>query len=105
MKKLIINTSDNKLIKVGLMINNKLTEEIESDSKILRSEAAIPLIDKLLKKQKLNFYDLEEIEVFVGPGSYTGLRVGVSIANALGYLLNIPVNGKKVGELVSPVYN
>ncbi|MFH1536127.1 MAG: hypothetical protein ABIC96_03620 [Patescibacteria group bacterium] len=36
------------------------------------------------------------IEVETGPGSFTGLRVGVSVANALGFALNIPVNGKKM---------
>ena len=39
---------------------------------------------------------LEGIEVETGPGSFTGLRVGVSVANALGYSLGIPVNGKKI---------
>ena len=39
---------------------------------------------------------VDEIEVDRGPGSYTGIRVGVSVANALGFALNIPVNGKKM---------
>ena len=44
----------------------------------------------------MEFKDLKEVEVEIGPGSFTGLRVGVSVANALGYSLNIPVNGKKI---------
>jgi len=39
---------------------------------------------------------LEGIEVETGPGSFTGLRVGVSVANALGFSLGISVNGKKM---------
>ena len=105
MKRLKIDTSNNKLITVQLENNGKLLEEISSDSKILKSQAVLPLIDKLLKNNHLELSDLEEITVFEGPGSFTGLRVGVSIANALGFLLQIPVNNKKVGELVSPVYN
>jgi tRNA threonylcarbamoyladenosine biosynthesis protein TsaB len=33
------------------------------------------------------------------------VRVGASVANALGFSLKIPVNGKKVGDLVEPLYN
>jgi len=105
MKRIKINTSSNKQITIELEINNKIIEKITSDSIVLRSEAAIPLIDKILKNNNLELKDLQEIEVFEGPGSYTGLRVGISIANALGFLLKIPVNGRKVGELASPVYN
>jgi tRNA threonylcarbamoyladenosine biosynthesis protein TsaB len=43
----------------------------------------------------LKFKDLAKIQVKTGPGSFTGLRVGVSTANALGFSLGIPVNGKK----------
>lgn len=60
------------------------------------SQTLLPLIVKLLKKEKVAFADLSEIKVARGPGSYTGLRVGVSVANVLGYSLNIPVNGKKI---------
>lgn len=60
------------------------------------SQILLPLIVKLLKKEKAAFADLSEIKVARGPGSYTGLRVGVSVANALGFTLNISVNNKKM---------
>ena len=101
---LTIDTSDNKKISVGLEINNK-RDEITQDSIVLRSEAALPVIEKLLKKNNLNISQIDEIKINKGPGSFTGLRVGVSIANALSFLLKIPVNKKKVGELEEPVYN
>jgi tRNA threonylcarbamoyladenosine biosynthesis protein TsaB len=105
MKKIKINTSDNKQITIQLEINDEKVEEIFSDSKLLRSQAVLPLIEDILKKNDLTLKDLDGIDVFEGPGSFTGLRVGISIANALGFLLNVPVNGKKVGELARPVYN
>ena len=46
--------------------------------------------------------DITEIILAMGPGSFTGLRVGATVANALGYLLDIPVDGKK--ELAIPTY-
>lgn len=99
---LIIDTSSNKEIKVGLEIDGKkhvLTHLIDR-----KNQEVLPLIEKLLKKYKLKLKDLTEIKVNSGPGSFTGLRVGVSIANTLGFLLKIPINGKKVGEIVEPVY-
>ena len=67
------------------------------------SQALIPLITKILKAKKISLSDLSGIEVNPGPGSFTGTRVGVSVANALGYALSIPVNGKK-GKIVLPIY-
>ena len=59
----------------------------------------------MLQKNNLEINQITEIKINKGPGSFTGLRVGVAIANSLGFLLKIPVNGKKVGELEEPVYN
>lgn len=99
-----IDTSNNKKIVIALN-NNGIVKELGSESILLKSEAALPLIDKLLKENKLNLDELDGIEVDTGPGSYTGLRVGVAIANTLGNFLKIPINGKKIGELAEPVYN
>jgi tRNA threonylcarbamoyladenosine biosynthesis protein TsaB len=103
-KILSIDTSSNKQISVSLEMDGK-TSSITEDATVLRSEAALPVIEKLLKKSNLKVNQLDEIMVNKGPGSYTGLRVGIAIANALGFLLNLPVNGKKIGELEEPVYN
>ena len=101
---LYIDTSSSNKISIKLEVKGQI-KEVYSESKILRSEAALPLIEKLLEKNNLEINQIDEIKVVIGPGSFTGLRVGASIANALGYLLNIPVNGKKIGESVQPVYN
>lgn len=67
------------------------------------SQVLLPSIVKILKKNKLVLRDLKGIEVNPGPGSFTGTRVGVAVANALGFALKIPVNGKK-GKIVEPIY-
>ena len=69
----------------------------------LGSQVLLPMIVKILKKNELNLKDLTAVEVNCGPGSFTGTRVGVSVANALGFALDIPVNGKK-GKIVMPIY-
>lgn len=69
-----------------------------------KAQVTLPLILSLLKKQGLTLHALDAIEVATGPGSFTGLRVGVSIANTLSLLLKIPLNGMKSGSLVEPTY-
>lgn len=87
--------------KIALEIDGKRYEKI-SESKILKSQMVLPMIEQILSEHKLKLTDITAITVATGPGSFTGLRVGATVANALGYLLNIPVNGKKT--LAIPSY-
>lgn len=48
-------------------------------------------IDKLLNKSSIKLDDIGGIVCFQGPGSFTGLRIGISVANALAYAENIPI--------------
>ena len=48
-------------------------------------------LKKILKSQTLQLKDLEGVAVFKGPGSFTGLRIGISVANALADSLQIPI--------------
>lgn len=50
-------------------------------------------IKELLAKNKLEFQNLEGIVGFKGPGSFTGLRIGLTVANTLAYGLKVPVVG------------
>ncbi len=59
-------------------------------------------IKKILKKNKLTFDNLTGIVVFEGPGSFTGLRIGITVANALAYSLQIPVIGTNSEKWISP---
>lgn len=98
---LFIDSSDNKEIKVGLRINN---EEYWINKKHQKAQIVLPLIEMILGKHKVKVAQLSNIEVNTGPGSFTGLRVGISVANALGFSLKIPVNGKEAGK-VHPRYD
>lgn len=101
-----INTKDQKIIKVSLKKDGEMVKSLSEENEY-GSQVLLPLIFKLLgwrqtKGVKLTHPKgvqwelLEGIEVETGPGSFTGLRVGVSVANALGFSLGIPVNGKKI---------
>lgn len=99
-----IDTSNNLVTRVEL--------EIEGESYVLeekrgkpRDQNVLELISKLLKDQGITLKDISSIEINSGPGSFTGLRVGAAIANALAFALGIPVNSKKIGEIVTPKYS
>ncbi len=98
-----IDSTDREAIVVELIDekNGKSKKLVEKQK--LGSQVLLPMIVKILKKNKVKFIDLTAIEINPGPGSFTGTRVGVSVANALGYALNLPVNGKK-GKIVLPRY-
>lgn len=96
-----IDTSKRNEVKVWFEFNGKIKKKVVKN---VQSQNVLLLIDQILSENKLKLNDIKEVEVNTGPGSFTGLRVGVSVANALGFSLNIPVNGKKAGE-VHPVYD
>jgi tRNA threonylcarbamoyladenosine biosynthesis protein TsaB len=57
------------------------------------AEALMPLLARVVKASGLAFTELERIVVTTGPGSFTGLRVGIAAARGLGVATNIPVVG------------
>lgn len=89
-----INTSDRKRIEVALKKGDKVVYSKFKENDF-GSQVLLKLITDILKENRLEFSDLTGIEIEKGPGSYTGLKVGASVANALGFSLKIPVNGKK----------
>ena len=98
-----IDTTERAEIKVEL--ENPKSGKVQKlvQKQKLGSQGLLPMIVKILKKNELNLKDLTAVEVNCGPGSFTGTRVGVSVANALGFALDVPVNGKK-GKIVVPIY-
>jgi tRNA threonylcarbamoyladenosine biosynthesis protein TsaB len=52
-------------------------------------------IATMLDEQKLTIKDIKAVVCYQGPGSFTGLRIGLSVANALAYSLAIPIVGKE----------
>ena len=50
-------------------------------------------IEELLHSQNLSWYSIKGVIVFKGPGSFTGLRIGISVANTLAYANTIPIVG------------
>jgi tRNA threonylcarbamoyl adenosine modification protein YeaZ len=57
------------------------------------AEALLPLVDRVVSATDGGFERLDRVAVTVGPGSYTGIRVGISAARAIGLAARIPVVG------------
>jgi len=57
------------------------------------SESIFPALDKLIGENNLKIRDLQGIIVNLGPGSFTGLRIGLSLAKSLSFSLNLPLAG------------
>ncbi len=58
-------------------------------------------VDKILRKRKIAAKNIGGIAVVSGPGAFTAVRQGVVLANAFGYLLNVPIVGVKAEEFKS----
>jgi tRNA threonylcarbamoyl adenosine modification protein YeaZ len=99
---LSIDTSAMNTVIVSITIGKKRFEKT-SQSRVLKSQMVLPLIEELLYEQDRELTDITDITVALGPGSFTGLRVGCAVANALGFLLDVPVNGSR--KLALPVYS
>lgn len=101
---LIIDTRSTEKTVITLIFQGKKIEE-SLQTNFVHSQAVLPLIEKLLVSNHLSPSDVTKIEVPVDTGSYTGRRVGVAIAQALGTLLSVPVNGKRANQLVEISYD
>lgn len=82
MKSLVIDTSNRYLV-VAMYEDDQLLKAIQEEGSQRQSENAIPYIEKMLDELTLELFDFDEMVVTCGPGSYTGERVGLTIAKTL----------------------
>lgn len=66
-----------------------------------QAERLMPMCDELFKEAGIAPKDLTHLAVTIGPGAFTGLRVGMSAARIMGLALNIPVIGLTTCELIA----
>lgn len=94
MYKIYIDSADKKEKLVQLLKDDKVVSEKRGDIDIVGA------IRDLLKENKLNVKDIDEFSSNLGPGSFTGLKMGVTVANVLNWALG----RKKITELDLPNY-
>jgi tRNA threonylcarbamoyladenosine biosynthesis protein TsaB len=83
--------SSSPIASVALVSGHKLWGEMTLNIGLTHSEQLLPLIDDLLQQTKVTLADLEGIAVSGGPGSFTGLRIGMATAKGLAQGLKIPL--------------
>ena len=82
-----------QLVSVALHDGERVVVELSSDQPMKHGEHLAPLIARSLEEAGIVRQDLTAIAVGVGPGPFTGLRVGVVTARTLGFVLDVPVYG------------
>lgn len=88
----------------ALLLDDKIDEIIFERERTPVCEAITDNIALLLKRNSISRTDLELIGIDIGPGSFTGIRIGITTANALGLGLNIPVTGISTLEILANTY-
>lgn len=102
MKILSISTSSN-IASVSISEDDKCILELNIDNNKTHSETLMPLIDNLFKKTAIQLSNIDLLACDVGPGSFTGIRIGISSVKAIAESLNIPVI--EVSSLEALAYN
>lgn len=102
MKILGIDTSS-KRCTVCILEDNNVIIELHSDDEKTHSQTLMPLIDEMFKKTDLSLKDIDMLACCVGPGSFTGVRIGISTAKAFADVYNFKTIG--VSSLEGLAYN
>ncbi len=98
-----IDTSTASL-SVALTIDGVLKYELNQNHALTHSERLLPYIEQMMEKIGFDFTKIDRIACTVGPGSFTGIRIGVSVANAFSMAWGKPVVGISTLEAMAFAY-
>lgn len=87
---LYLDTHSNRIV-IVVYKNKQIIIKKEIESNYDHSVTTMPILIESLKEANIEVKDLNQIIVVNGPGSFTGVRIGVTIAKTLAYTLNIPI--------------
>lgn len=102
MKTLCIDTSS-KICAVAILDNDKLVKKIELNNGLTHSESLMPIIKDIFEETNLTLKDINLLICDIGPGSFTGIRIGIATVKAFSDSFNIPIIG--VSSLTCLAYN
>jgi tRNA threonylcarbamoyladenosine biosynthesis protein TsaB len=90
-----------KVCSVALHSNNQLITSTEVHVEQSHATRLAPLINDVVKFSRLEFRQIQAVAISSGPGSYTGLRIGVSLAKGLCFALKVPLIAINTLELLA----
>ena len=102
MKILAVDTSATAA-SVAVAEENKLIGEFSINTALTHSQTLMPMVDELLKNTGLSVNDIEAVAVNAGPGSFTGVRIGVAAIKGIAFPKNLSC--VSVSTLESMAYN
>ena len=88
---------------VALMEDDVLISQYTQCSSLTHSRTLLPMAEDLLKNAEYTLNDIDQLAVAIGPGSFTGIRIGISTVKGLAWALNRPCIG--VSTLESMAWN
>ena len=83
--------SANRDLNVGLAKDNQIIDRISYQAWQRQSELMAVEVDAILKRNNISAKDIGEVVVTIGPGSYTGIRIALTIAKTLAFALDIKI--------------
>ncbi len=83
----------NTPLSIAVVKDGKVVAEMVQNVKLTHSAGAMPAIEEILARIDVRTNDLDAIAVSEGPGSYTGVRIGVTLAKTLAWTLQKPLVG------------
>jgi tRNA threonylcarbamoyl adenosine modification protein YeaZ len=99
MLKLLLDSSSTNL-SVGIAFDNRIIHQVSTYAWQRQSELMVPEIVASIKQAGFSFSDVSAVHVAVGPGSYTGVRIALTIAKTIGFALKVPVIGVSSLEIL-----
>lgn len=87
---LFLDTST-KYLCIGIAKDHKVIYKFQQEAIKKQSELTIPFLQKALSEVNISLDDIDEVNVTIGPGSFTGIRIGMCIAKVLASMKNIPL--------------
>lgn len=76
---------------VALMDEKRLIKEEYSNYKKTHSESLMPMVDRVMRESRCRLTDLDGIAITIGPGSFTGLRIGLATAKGMALASGLPL--------------
>ncbi len=87
----ILIDSSNTRLTVGIAKDKNIIASIDEEAWQRQSELLVAAIDKLLKENSIKREDISYVIASKGPGSYTGVRIALTVAKVMAFALNVPL--------------
>jgi tRNA threonylcarbamoyladenosine biosynthesis protein TsaB len=92
--KILVLRTDKPEAELYIYDGDKKLAELKWQAHLKLAETLNFKIEEILDLSSISYDSLDAIAIYKGPGSFTGLRIGMSVANAIAYAQNIPIAAK-----------